>query len=104
MKNVMKNAWVLAKEAAEKHGGSAREYLSDALKTAWNAKGKTGREVMNQARKALRWANKKFLGLDCVFSLRDLEVIDAIDMALSVHKGNEFKVARKMILDYAYRS
>lgn len=34
-KNVMKKAWEIAKGAAKRHGGKAREYISESLKLAW---------------------------------------------------------------------
>lgn len=33
--NIMKRAWVIAKEAAVKFGGSSKEYLAGAMKMAW---------------------------------------------------------------------
>lgn len=40
MKEVMTNAWMIAKNAAKKFGGKAIEYIGGALKTAWKmAKG-----------------------------------------------------------------
>ena len=39
-KELMKNAWEIAKEAAKKFGGKAIEYIAGALKMAWaTAKG-----------------------------------------------------------------
>lgn len=32
---VMKTAWAIAKEAAAQHGGSSKQYLSEAMKQAW---------------------------------------------------------------------
>lgn len=32
---IMKNAWTIAKQGAEKFGGKAVEYISEALKQAW---------------------------------------------------------------------
>lgn len=37
LSQIMKNAWAIAKTAATKFGGSARQYLSCALKAAWLA-------------------------------------------------------------------
>lgn len=38
---VMARAWEIAREAASKHGGSSRQYFSDAMKQAWAELGKT---------------------------------------------------------------
>lgn len=35
MRNVMVRAWEIAKEAAAKFGGSAKEYIAGALRMAW---------------------------------------------------------------------
>lgn len=35
MKNVMTQAWVIAKEAVNKFGGKVKEYFAEALKMAW---------------------------------------------------------------------
>lgn len=35
MKNIMTNAWKIAKEGASKFGGKAVEYFAEALKIAW---------------------------------------------------------------------
>lgn len=35
MKKIMKNAWKIAKDAANKFGGKAIEYIAGALKIAW---------------------------------------------------------------------
>ena len=36
-KELMKNAWEIAKEAAKKFGGKAIEYIAGAMKMAWSA-------------------------------------------------------------------
>lgn len=36
-KELMKNAWGIAKEAAKKFGGKAVEYIAEAMKMAWAA-------------------------------------------------------------------
>ena len=36
-KEIMKNAWEIAKEAVEKFGGKAIEYIAEAMKMAWAA-------------------------------------------------------------------
>ncbi|MCS8612795.1 hypothetical protein [Streptococcus thermophilus] len=36
-KEIMKNAWGIAKNAAKKFGGKAIEYIAEALKMAWSA-------------------------------------------------------------------
>ncbi len=35
MKQVMKRAWILAKQGASKFGGKVREYLASSLSIAW---------------------------------------------------------------------
>lgn len=35
MKEVMKNAWEIARKGAAKFGGNAKEYIAEALKLAW---------------------------------------------------------------------
>lgn len=35
MKEIMKNAWEIARKGAAKFGGNAKEYLSESLKIAW---------------------------------------------------------------------
>ena len=35
MRNVMVRAWEIAKEASAKFGGSAKEYIAEALRMAW---------------------------------------------------------------------
>ncbi|WP_025716051.1 hypothetical protein [Paenibacillus sp. 1-18] len=35
MKNVMKKAWMIAREGAAKFGGSTKMYLTEALRQAW---------------------------------------------------------------------
>lgn len=37
MKQIMKNAWSIAKEAAKKFGGKCMEYMAEALRMAWAA-------------------------------------------------------------------
>lgn len=45
-KNIMTNAWMIAKNAAKKFGGKAIEYIGGALKMAWKmAKGLTEEQV-----------------------------------------------------------
>lgn len=36
MKNIMKRAWEIARKGQEQFGGKVSEYLSEALKVAWN--------------------------------------------------------------------
>lgn len=46
MKTIMTNAWKIAREAANKFGGKAIEYISGALKMAWKmAKGLTNEQI-----------------------------------------------------------
>jgi hypothetical protein len=50
MKEVMKNAWQIVKEAIAKFGGNCREYMGEALRIAWaefKAK-KAHKDVMDQ--------------------------------------------------------
>ena len=35
MKNIMKRAWEIAKEAVKKFGGKVRQYFAEALRMAW---------------------------------------------------------------------
>lgn len=46
MKEIMTNAWKIAKDAAKKFGGKAIEYIAGALKMAWKmAKGLTNEQI-----------------------------------------------------------
>lgn len=46
MKEIMTNAWKIAKNAAKKFGGKAIEYISGALKMAWKmTKGLTNEQI-----------------------------------------------------------
>lgn len=46
MKEVMTNAWKIARDAAKKFGGKAIEYISGALKMAWKmAKGLSEKQI-----------------------------------------------------------
>lgn len=46
LKEIMTNAWEIAKNAAKKFGGKAIEYISGALKMAWKmAKGLTNEQI-----------------------------------------------------------
>lgn len=49
MKNIMNVAWKIAKKAAAKFGGSPVEYMSEALKTAWQI---CGKDVKRPSKKA----------------------------------------------------
>ena len=63
MKKIMKRAWEIAKNAAAKFGGKAREYMAEALRMAWaEAKG-TAQQSRDSIIEALtkkfgRWTKK----------------------------------------------
>ena len=48
MKKVMEKAWRIAKEAAEKFGGRAIEYIAMALKEAWKEIKAMGKDIMDR--------------------------------------------------------
>lgn len=53
MKEVMTNAWMIAKNAAKKFGGKAIEYIAGALKMAWRETKKAGKGMTEAQVKAL---------------------------------------------------
>lgn len=63
LKTIMQTAWTIARNGASKFGGSARSYLSAALKSAW-AKAKTPKPLTLQ--EVADEANK----LDCVYNAK----------------------------------
>ena len=57
MKEIMTNAWKIAKDAAKKFGGKATEYIGGALKMAWKAaKGLSEKQIETLMSKGFnRW-------------------------------------------------
>lgn len=53
MKEVMANAWMIAKNAAKKFGGKAIEYIAGSLKMAWKKAKKAGKGMTEAQVKAL---------------------------------------------------
>lgn len=84
MKKIMKRAWEIAKNAAEKFGGKAREYMAEALRMAWaEAKGavKQSREDIIAAltKKFGRWTKKASNG-----KVYDRIYFNATDLGMEV--------------------
>lgn len=48
MKKVMVRAWEISKEAAQKFGGKAMEYIAEALKTAWKEIKSAGKRIIDR--------------------------------------------------------
>lgn len=48
MKQIMKKAWEIAREAAAKFGGKAAEYMSEALRMAWAEIRGTAKKVIDR--------------------------------------------------------
>lgn len=67
-KELMKNAWEIAKEAAKKFGGKAIEYIAGAMKMAWAAIKDGGtslakfQAVEAKMRKSGKWSMVEVLG------------------------------------------
>jgi len=55
MKNVMVRAWEIARKAAAKFGGRAREYMAGALRQAWAETRKVTIELTVNRRKGQTW-------------------------------------------------
>ena len=51
MKNVMKNAWEIARNAVKKFGGNVKEYFAESLKLAWAAFKKPALNIFKELRK-----------------------------------------------------
>lgn len=51
MKNVMKNAWEIARNAVKKFGGNVKEYFAESLKLAWAAFKKPTLNIFKELRK-----------------------------------------------------
>lgn len=58
MKKVMVRAWEIAREAATKFGGSAAEYMSEALRQAWAESRMVVIEISSGSRKHKSWIAK----------------------------------------------
>ncbi|GIQ63694.1 hypothetical protein PACILC2_22620 [Paenibacillus cisolokensis] len=79
MKNVMTRAWEIARKAAAKFGGRAREYMASALRQAWaETRGgyKVTIELTVNRRKGQTWV-ARILGKHDVFRF-DREFVSAV--------------------------
>lgn len=84
MKQIMKRAWEIVKNAIAKFGGKAREYMAEALRLAWaEAKGtaKQSREEIIEAltKKFGRWTKKGYNG-----KVYDRIYFNATDLGMQV--------------------
>lgn len=48
MKNIMKRAWEIAKEAVKKFGGKVRQYFSEALRMAWKEAKNVAKKIVDR--------------------------------------------------------
>jgi len=55
--NIMKRAWKIAREGAEKFGGSPREYFRESLRMAWGEVKETASDLKG-SEKQITWARK----------------------------------------------
>jgi len=97
MSVLMKNAWKLAKQAANKFGGKKAEYIAETMKKAWEMKrefeGTAKKEEIKQAPKAsaknpMSFKQKKFIeSLAKELRTKNIEPVDIPDFELYVTKG-----------------
>lgn len=92
MRNIMKRAWELAKKAAVKFGGSAKQYISGALKQAW---AETKAVVMSVREQIIERLNK-------VLNYTN-ESLECTEYRPCVKEWNKYGKSRTYIGAYEYR-
>lgn len=68
MKKIMKRAWEIAKNAAEKFGGKAREYMAEAIRMAWAEARETAKKAFSGIA-TMMWKITENAGFEVIFKL-----------------------------------
>lgn len=101
MSILMKNAWAAARNGAKKHGGSPKEYISEALKQAWKLKRQfEGKEPgMEPTIEIKVWfMNKNFTTEESFVAKRsDREIIKETEKAVQIKFSSKYGTIVKWV-------
>ena len=95
MKNVMKRAWEIARQGAEKFGGKAIEYIAEALRMAWKEL-KTIMKIENEKIK-VKYNEWKKYGKHRIYMDVEISLVEIKNV-----KGNEVGAKRGIVASYYY--
>lgn len=118
MKNIMKKAWTIAKNAAAKFGGRAIEYIAMALRNAWKEAKSLSKDITERIDELTamgfnRWQkngmdrmyiNASTLGLVCTYRRKTGTISDADFRGEYVSHGEAYRMkAAKTYIDLVHK-